>query len=202
MLLTCSEARILWPYWNTRCIFIDVYQCNASFLQSHFANALNSIPYSGIKECWLGGFTGFKEVVFSEYNSDFQLKVKTWSALLVILLFVCPMCYRMQAQGGTSSSMHLAGATNICFPEELTCKCCESFHIWKVGWCFGCLSKPLPWAIACVRLECEQVGLCTLTQFFDVLNTRSLEQGDLLEPVTFRSISCLLICLFSNRFIK
>lgn len=59
-----------------------------------------------------------------------------------------------------------------------------------------------PWAIAYVRLECEQVGLCTLTQFFNVLNARSLEQGDLLEPVTFRSISCLLICLFSNHFIK
>lgn len=59
-----------------------------------------------------------------------------------------------------------------------------------------------PWANASARLECEQVGLCTLTQFFNVLNARSLEQGDLLEPVTFRSISCLLICLFSNHFIK
>lgn len=47
--------------------------------------------------------------------SDFQLTMEPWSALLMILLFACPMCYRMQAQGGTSSSVHLAGATSICF---------------------------------------------------------------------------------------
>lgn len=76
--------------------------------------------------------------------SDFQLRMEPWSAWLMTLLFACPMCYRMQAQGGTSSSVHLAGATSVCFPEELTCKCHESFQISKIAWNFGCLSKPLP----------------------------------------------------------
>lgn len=50
MLLTSSEARIRWPHGNSRCIFINAYQCNACFLQTHVVNALNFIPCSGIKD--------------------------------------------------------------------------------------------------------------------------------------------------------
>lgn len=59
------------------------------------------------------------------------------------IFFACPVCYKIQAQGGSSSSVHLAGAANIFFPRELICKFHKSFHTFKIGWNFGCLSKPL-----------------------------------------------------------
>lgn len=107
-----------------------MYQCNVYFLQTHLVNDLNFIPCSGIKDSAdLEGSYISRKLFSVVVTLPFQLRMKPWSALLMVLLFACHMCYRMQAQGGTSSSMHLAGAASICFPKELICKGHESFHI-------------------------------------------------------------------------
>lgn len=140
LLPRCSEARIQCLHGNISCLF---WMCTSvcCFLQTHFVNILNFIHCTeNWRQFCLRGSRCFKGVVLSECSSG--LVSWAWS-LAYGIFFACPMCYKIQAQGGGSSSVHLAGATVIFFPEELICKFSQSFHTWKTSWNSGCNSKLL-----------------------------------------------------------
>lgn len=91
---------------------LEVYQC-LMFSSNPSCQYLELRPLQwNWRQFCLGGSRCFKEV-FSKCS--FGLVSWDWSLGQSCLCpsFACPMCYKIQAQGGSSSSVHLAGATNF-----------------------------------------------------------------------------------------
>lgn len=118
---------------------LEVYQC-LMFSSNPSCQYLELRPLQwNWRQFCLGGSRCFKEV-FSKCS--FGLVSWDWSLGQSCLCpsFACPMCYKIQAQGGSSSSVHLAGATNFFFLKCPSASFMNHSILEKIGWNFGCLS--------------------------------------------------------------